>query len=111
MLGGGISASTSDRSHREVTYLFWYGGAGLFVLATIVLTSVIERRRIKAPRGAVVTAGLVAAPGPGETLVVTPLPDGGWVVANPAPAPGSTAPAEASGYTGEESPRPPTSGV
>jgi hypothetical protein len=47
MLGGGISASTSDHSHHTVTYLFWYGCAGLFVVAAVVLTRMIERRRVR----------------------------------------------------------------
>jgi len=51
MLGGGISASTGDHSHRAMTYLFWYGCAGLFVGTAIVLTSVIERRRPKPSAG------------------------------------------------------------
>src|ERR1700693_1869109 len=46
MLGGGISASTGDHSHHAMTYIFWYGGATLFVLAAIVLTGAVERRRV-----------------------------------------------------------------
>lgn len=46
MLGGGISTSTSDHTHHAVTYLFWYGCAGLFVLVAVLLTRVIERRRL-----------------------------------------------------------------
>jgi hypothetical protein len=109
MLGGGISASTADHSHETVTYWFWYGCAGAFILTTIILTGVIERRRMKAAHAVVVTTGPpVTAPGPGESLVIKPLPEGGWEVSNPTPALSSTTPTEAGGYSGEG---PPTSGA
>jgi hypothetical protein len=49
LLGGGINDSTSDHSHRLVTYFFWYGVAGLFVLIVIALTIRIERRNRSKP--------------------------------------------------------------
>lgn len=57
MLGGGISASTGDHSHHAMTYVFWYGCAGLFVVSTIVMTGVTERRGTERPAGPTVKYG------------------------------------------------------
>jgi hypothetical protein len=85
MLGGGISASTSDHSHHTVTYLFWYGCAGLFVTTTVVLTRVIERRRLRESEGQIERAGppvVQLAPGSHEVrdegdgrTIVRPISD------------------------------------
>ena len=48
----GIALSNSDHSHREVSYVAWYGLAAFALIVIVATTRIIDRRRAGAARGA-----------------------------------------------------------
>jgi hypothetical protein len=58
----GISLSTSDHSHREISYVAWYGAAVLAFVVVAATTIIIERSRSAGEDGWAERGGEAAAP-------------------------------------------------
>jgi hypothetical protein len=67
----GINLSTSDHSHREISYIAWYGAAGLALLVVVATTIIIERSRSAGEDGQTGTTSHAAAQSPGRPPVGT----------------------------------------
>lgn len=66
----GINLSTSDHSHREFSYIAWYGAAGFALFIVVATTIIIEHSRTTGEHRQTGPSGLVATPAASERPVV-----------------------------------------
>ena len=69
----GISLSISDHSHKELTYIVWYGIAAFGFVVSFALTIVIDRRLMREAPAADATHRQAGSAGSGSPPVQPPL--------------------------------------